>query len=92
MTEQVVTETAGLAGPTISFSLADAVRSHDGASAPEQIDWLHAASKDMARLCEELIGHFRNLMLFNTLPDPRKLVPLSWGEYEKTLRQAGEFS
>ena len=92
VTEQVVTETAGLAGTDHLFSLADAVRSHDGASALEQIDRLHAASKDMARLCEELIGHFRNLMLFNTLPDPRKLVPLSRGEYEKTLRQAGEFS
>ena len=59
----VVSETAGLAGRDHLFALADTVLRQNGGEALELIDGLHKASKDMVRLCEELIGHFRNLML-----------------------------
>ena len=63
ITLEVVSETAGLAGRDHLFSLADTVLRQNGGQALEQIDELHKASKDMVRLCEELAGHFRNLML-----------------------------
>lgn len=92
VTSQVVTDTAGLAGNDHLFCFTEAISKQDGASVLEQIDRLYTGSKDMGRLCEELIGHFRNLMLFKTLPDPRKMIFLVETEYEQTRLQAKLFS
>ena len=76
ITLEVVSETAGLAGRDHLFSLADTVLRQNGGQALEQIDELHKASKDMVRLCEELAGHFRNLMLLKTMKNPQNLICL----------------
>lgn len=88
VTVEVVNETAGLVGRDHLFDLTEAVRKNDSASALEQIDRLHSASKDMARLCEELSSHFRNLMLIKTMKDARGMVAVSDAEYEKLTEQA----
>ena len=54
----------------------------NGGQALEQIDELHKASKDMVRLCEELAGHFRNLMLLKTMKNPQNLIVVSQDEYQ----------
>ena len=88
----VVSETAGLAGRDHLFSLADTVLRQNGGEALELIDGLHKASKDMVRLCEELTGHFRNLMLLKTMRNPQNLIVVSQDEYEKLQVQAGMFT
>lgn len=88
----VVSETAGLAGRDHLFSLADTVLRQNGGEALELIDGLHKASKDMVRLCEELTGHFRNLMLLKTMRNPQNLIVVSQDEYEKLQVQAERFS
>ena len=88
----VVSETAGLAGRDHLFSLADTVLRQNGGEALELIDGLHKASKDMVRLCEELIGHFRNLMLLKTMRNPQNLIVISQDEYEKLQVQAEMFT
>ncbi len=88
----VVSETAGLAGRDHLFSLADTVLRQNGGEALELIDGLHKASKDMVRLCEELIGHFRNLMLLKTMRNPQNLIVVSQDEYEKLQVQAEMFT
>ena len=84
----VVSETAGLAGKEHLFSLSEAVLRQDAAEALQTIDELHNASKDMARLCEELIGHFRGMMLIKTMKKPEELVLLPKDEFEALQRQA----
>lgn len=88
----VVSETAGLAGRDHLFSLADTVLRQNGGQALELIDGLHKASKDMVRLCEELTGHFRNLMLLKTMKSPQNLIVVSQDEYEKLEMQAEAFT
>lgn len=88
----VVSETAGLAGRDHLFSLADTVLRQNGGQALELIDGLHKASKDMVRLCEELTGHFRNLMLLKTMRSPQNLIVVSQDEYEKLEMQAEVFT
>lgn len=88
----VVSETAGLAGRDHLFSLADTVLRQNGGEALELIDGLHKASKDMVRLCEELTGHFRNLMLLKTMRNPQNLIVVSQDEYEKLKVQAEIFT
>lgn len=88
VTVDVVNETAGLVGREHLYELTDAIRKNDSARALELIDGLHNASKDMARLCEELSAHFRNLMLIKTMKDAHHLIVVSDTEYEKLTEQA----
>lgn len=88
ITVDVVNETAGLVGRDHLYELTDAIRQNDSAAALELIDKLHNSSKDMARLCEELSSHFRNLMLIKTMKDARGLIVASDAEFEKLTKQA----
>ena len=88
VTEEVVAETAGLAGREHLFELSDAVCRKDSASALGVIDRLYSASKDMARLCEELSQYFRGLMLIKTMRDARNILAVPDDEYEKMSAQA----
>lgn len=92
ITQEVVTETAGLAGREHLFELANAVLQQDASKALSVIDRLHNSSKDMTRLCEELTGHFRNLMLMNTMRNPQDLIVLSEEEYKQIEEQAGKLA
>ena len=92
ITLEVAADTAGLAGRDHLFELARAVLTQNAALALEIIDRLHNASKDMVRLCEELISHFRNIMLFKTMRNPQELIVLSKEEYQRLEEQAGQFA
>ncbi|NLL63088.1 MAG: DNA polymerase III subunit gamma/tau [Ruminococcaceae bacterium] len=86
VTENVVNTTVGLAGKAHLFSLAAAILNKDGSSALEQIGNLHSNSVDMDRLCNELINHFRNIMICKAVKDASHLVICSkeeLNEFEK---------
>ncbi|MFT8887454.1 MAG: DNA polymerase III subunit gamma/tau [Ethanoligenens sp.] len=61
--EEAVARAAGLAGRDYLYALSDAVRAADTAKALHVLDELYASAKDADRLCEEMIGHFRAVML-----------------------------
>ncbi len=92
VTEQVVIDSAGLAGREHLLQLTDAIADGDTAAILQNIDRLHEASKDMARLCEELISYFRNLMLFKTVKEPRGLMTVGDEEYAQAEQQAHRFT
>ncbi len=92
VTVEVVNETAGLVGRDHLFELTAAIQQNDSALALQLIDRLHNASKDMARLCEELSAHFRNLMLIKTMKDARGMMVVSDAEYDRLTKQALSFS
>lgn len=93
ITSEIVREATGLAGRDYLFSLADAVKNEDVPSAITTIDALHKASKSIPRLCEELTGHFRTLMLLKTMKkNAKELIILSTEEYEKAQLQAESLS
>ncbi|WP_444644814.1 DNA polymerase III subunit gamma/tau [Caproiciproducens sp. R1] len=88
ITVEVVNETAGLVGREHLFELTGAMKEHDSGAALELIDRLHNSSKDMARLCEELSSHFRNLMLIKTTKDAHNMIAVPDAEYESLTKQA----
>ena len=88
ITVDTVNETAGLVGRDHLFELADAVKKRDSGAALALIDKLHNASKDMARLCEEISSHYRNLMLIKSMKDARDIIVVPPAEYEKLTAQA----
>ncbi|WP_085834165.1 DNA polymerase III subunit gamma/tau [Clostridium merdae] len=88
VTLDIVTQTAGLAGREHLFRLADAITGKNAAAALLVIDELYTSSKDMARLCEELSGYFRGLMLLKTMKDARDILAVPEEEYEAMSSRA----
>jgi DNA polymerase-3 subunit gamma/tau len=88
VTEQVVVEAAGLVGREHVLELAGAVEAGDSSKALEVVDQLYRASKDMARLCEELSSHFRSMMLIKTMKNAREILAVPESEFAQIEKQA----
>ncbi len=88
VTEEVVAEAAGLVGREHLFQLTDTFLHQDSAAALALVDSLYGASKDMARLCEELSSHLRGLMLIKTMKDARAVLTVTDSEYAAMEKQA----
>ncbi len=92
ITLETVYETAGLAARDYLGQLAEAVAARDPAAALGIIDRLHRESKDLSRLCGELAGYFRGLMLCKTMKDPGPLLQVSDAERREMQRLSGNLS
>lgn len=68
ITRESVTQIAGAAGQDSIYNILDALNRRDGGTALKQVGALYEQSKDMVRLCDELIEMLRNLMLCLTQP------------------------
>lgn len=68
ITADVVSMTAGVAGRDYLFDMLDAVSESDASKALTITSRLYDMSKDLQRLCEELILQFRNIMLIKATP------------------------
>ncbi len=90
--DKVVRGAAGLAGKEYLYDLAVSIINKNTARALEQIDRLYGESKDMARLCDELIAHFRALMLIKSVRRPRSILVMSDEEFEQAQTQCDYLS
>lgn len=88
ITAELVSRTAGLAGSRPVLELAGLLAESRAGEALEMLAEFHAQSVDMTRLCEELISHYRDLMIFKTAKTPEDLVLCLPEEAEELRRQA----
>ena len=91
ITADTVAEAAGITGRDHLYELSAAVRDQQPGAALTVIDRLHAASKDMERLCVELIDFYRNLMILKSVPRPDDLVVATPSEMERLRQEAGRY-
>lgn len=90
--DEVVRNAAGLARKTYLYDLAAAVINKNTEKSLDIIDRLYAESKDMSRLCEELLSHFRALMLIKSVRNPRDILVMSDEEFDEAQTQADYLS
>ncbi len=90
--EAVVRQAAGLADKKFLYELSACIINKNTARAMECIDRLYGESKDMARLCDELIAHFRALMLIKSVRRPREILVMSEEEFEQAQTQSDYLS
>lgn len=88
ITAEVVHTTAGLSGKEHLFKIADCIINKNTQEALQLVEQLHNESKDMGILCEELIDHFRTLMLLKTMNNPDSLLIMSVQEKERAKEQS----
>lgn len=79
----VVSEAAGIAGRDYLFDILEAIAEKNISLAIERTDELYSKSKDMSRLCDELLFQTRNLMLIKTIPEKRELLACLEHEADK---------
>ena len=87
ITIDIVRDAAGLVKKDYLFELANACINKNTSKALEIISRLHSESKDMARLCDELLDHFRSLMMIKATRHPRDMIVMSDDEFEDAQLQ-----
>lgn len=92
ITSELVRSTAGLAGRDHLFEITACILDKDSGSVLDYIEKLHKDGKDMARLCEELVDHFRSLMLLKTMKTTGSLVVMSPTELKKAREQSDKLT
>lgn len=88
VTSDVVRKAAGLAQKSYLSELASCCINKNCAKALELINRLHGESKDMVRLCDELITHFRSLMIIKSVRNSREMLVMSEDEFEQAQTQS----
>ncbi len=92
VTADVVREAAGLASKNYLFEMCTCTINKNPAKALSIIDRLYGESKDVARLCDELIAHFRSLMMIKTVKNPREMLAFADREFEAAQSQCDYLS
>ena len=88
--EALVRRMAGVTDRGYLFEISDAIAAKDSVTALEKIAELRQQSVDMRRLCMELAGHYRNLMLCS-LPGGTELLTGTSPEEEAAYAQRKDF-
>lgn len=84
----VVRRAAGLAGKESLLDIVSSCVNKNTERALSTLNKLHRESKDMQKLCDEIISHYRSLMMIKSVRNPREMVVLSDSEYEIAFDQA----
>ncbi len=92
VTADVVREAAGLASKSYLFELCTCTINKNPAKALSIIDKLYSESKDIIRLCDELISHFRSLMLIKTVNNAREMLAFADREFDAAQSQCDYLS
>lgn len=74
VTLDTVVKAAGLTGNTHLLALTNSILSGDTADMLAKLAQLRQKSMEPQRLCEQLCGHYRNLMLVKTLEKPEAML------------------
>ncbi len=91
VTEDIVRECAGISGNDYLFRICDLIREQNSCDLLILLDELVSKSKDVTRLCEELISHYRSLMLILSGAD-RLAVQATNADFEQLKTQAEQYS
>ena len=92
LTMETVLSSTGSAGIEYTHPLALSVSKNDSGGCLEKINVLYSASKDMQRLCEEMINLFRDLLIVKTVNNPESILEYTSKETEELKTLSCEFS
>ena len=89
VTENVVSDAAGIMSKEYLFALSYAFKNKDTSKALSIIDELHNSSCDTERLCTELTNHFRSLLVIKSVNNPENIL-VSTNEELEELKKISE--
>ncbi len=92
VTLDIVSNAAGIAGREPVFDILEAAADSSAAKAIGVTDKLYGMSKDMQKLCDELIAQLRNVMMAKAVPENTDLLVCMPSELERIKALAGRMS
>lgn len=92
ITRDTVLEASGTVGTGHLYDLADAAADGNTARALAIAGELSRRSMDESRLCEQLIGHYRDLMLTRAVQDPTPLLDTPSLDLQRLRAQSDRYS
>lgn len=92
VTLETVSGAAGIAGREPIFDIMEAAADKNPGKAVAVVNELYNMSKDMQKLCDELIAQFRNVMLAKAVPENAGLLACMPSELEKIKALAERLS
>lgn len=92
VTSELVRNCAGVADTRHLFAFSEMTANRDVSGCIRLLNELHKGSKDIARIIDELSGHYRDLMLFKTAPADKELLTAMPDEYPEVERICGMYS
>jgi DNA polymerase-3 subunit gamma/tau len=90
--EQTVSSLIGTGRSDVQYSLADAVAVGDAKGVFELVSTLVLEGQDLRHVTNEVLGHFRNLLLVKTAPGQPELLDVTDDEAERLTAQAAKYS
>jgi len=88
--DEAVQEMLGLAGREVFFRISDAVLSQNPAGCIEALEEIYRAGCDLGPFYQDLVEHFRNLLVASLLEDPAPLLQMGDGEASDLKKQASK--
>lgn len=88
--EEVVSSAVGIAGRGSVYDLLESIVAANASEAIGKLDRLYEMSKDMQRLCEEMLMAFRDMMLIKSVPGKDELLSCLPDEAERLKEFAGK--
>lgn len=92
ITAQLVRTTAGLAGREHLYEITQSILQGSSQNVLKILERLYSDGKDMARLAQEIISHYRNIMLTKTMDNSTALVILSQEETQQISEQCKQMT
>ncbi len=89
--ESIVENVCAMAGNDYLLELCDAIKAMDTDKALLMIDKLHNSSVDMSRLLNEMILHYRDLMIIKTVRSGKRPIVCSANRLSALEKQAEKF-
>ncbi len=83
VTIETVSDAAGISGRDYLFDIIEAIANQNASAAILIIDKLYKMSKDMQKLCDELINQFRNIMMAKAIPENISIIACIPDEIER---------
>ncbi len=89
--EETVAKVCGMAGNEYLINMADFIKKNDREGALLLLDKLYGASVDMLRLLDDMIAHYRNLMIIKTVRSDSRPIICSAKHLESLENQAADY-
>ncbi len=87
--DEAVAEILGIAGREYFYRISEAVLGQDPGACIEALDEVYRSGYDINQFYQDLVEHFRNLLMVRLLPDPSSVLDMADGEIEE-LKNQGE--
>ncbi len=86
--DEAVAEILGIAGREYFYRISEAILGQDPGACIEALDEVYRSGYDINQFYQDLVEHFRNLLMAHILPNPSSVLDMADGEIQELKKQA----